>query len=201
MSEINTQDQKPTPEEQKPEIQDGIGKKIFKSLKGFLIPIIVGCIAGLLLVTFVIQKHNVSGDSMYPTLHNNDVLIVDKISRNFRDFQRGEIVVVEHSKLNSSRINSDIIKRIIGIPGDSIIIIDGNVYVNSITIQEDYLSPGTQTQMPNSAAYEITLGEDEYFCLGDNRSISLDSRVLGPIPKNCIRGTAFFRISPSFGGL
>lgn len=123
-----------------------------------------------LVITFVGQRTHVSGSSMENTLSHKDNLIVDKITYRFKDPVRYDIIVFpyEHEK------NIYYIKRIIGLPGETIQIADGDIYVDGEVLRESY---GREViREPGLAAEPVTLGEDEYFVLGDNRNESSDSR-------------------------
>ena len=120
-----------------------------------------------------------------------DNLICDKLSYRFTDPERFDIVVIYPDDQKDKRW----IKRIIGLPGETVRIDEeGNIYINGEILDEDY---GREViQDPGLAAQEITLGEDEYWCMGDNRNHSSDSRVIGPVPRSHILGKAFVRIYP-----
>ena len=136
-------------------------KSILKELGGWLIYILV--IIGLtyLIITFVGQRTRVSGHSMETTLSDGDNLIVDKISYRFREPERFEIVVFPYQYEE----NTYYIKRIIGLPGETVQVADGIVYINGEPLDENY---GNEPMENAGIAGEpITLGSDEYFVLGD----------------------------------
>ena len=154
--------------------------------------LIVLCLT-FLLIHYVGQRTRVQGDSMRPTLHDGDNLIVDKLSYRFQDPQRFDIIVFpyEHKK------KTYYIKRIIGMPGERVRIDqDGIIYINGEVLEEYYGSEVMRS--PGRAVTEITLGEDEYFVLGDNRNNSSDSRdpSVGNIHRDRIIGKAWIRIWP-----
>ncbi len=126
----------------------------------------------LLVVKYVTQRTVVIGDSMNNTLFDGDNIMVDKISYRFSDPERFDIVVFPFELQK----NTYYIKRIIGLPGETVRIdIEGNIYINGIILEENY---GRETiKEPGIAINEITLGEGEYFVLGDNRNHSSDSRT------------------------
>ena len=140
-----------------------------------------------------------SGESMKNTLDHGDQLIVDKITYRFRDPERFDIIVFPfHYKENTYYI-----KRIIGLPGETVQIVDGDIYIDGEILEENY---GKEViENPGRAAEPIVLGDDEYFVLGDNRNNSSDSRVekVGNIKRSDIIGRAWVRIWPldSFGVL
>lgn len=167
-------------------------KSILKELLGWIIYILI--IIGLtwLVVTFVGQRTGVSGSSMETTLSDGDQLIVDKISYRFRDPKRYDIVVFPYRYEE----NTYYIKRIIGMPGETIQIVDGYVYIDGEPLEEHY---GNEVMNKAGTAEEpLTLGEDEYFVLGDNRNNSQDSRAanVGTIHREDIIGRAWVRIWP-----
>lgn len=142
---------------------------------------------------FIFQPFFVKGQSMEPNFENGDYLFVDEISYHLRDPQRGEVVVFKYPNDLSQRY----IKRIIGLPGETIKVENGSVEVfnkdgETILKEESYIPEGVLTM----GETEITLGESEYFVLGDNRSASSDSRRWGPVPEEDIIGRVFFRAWP-----
>ena len=183
---------------EEPEFAEEEGK--ISPLKELLSMLIyIGIVLGVtfLIITFVGQRTHVSGESMENTLDNGDQLIVDKITYRFQDPERFDIIVFPfHYKENTYYI-----KRIIGLPGETVQIADGTIYINGEVLEESY---GREVmQDPGIAAEPITLGEDEYFVLGDNRNQSSDSRdpSVGLIHRDEIIGRAWLRIWPldSFG--
>ena len=164
-------------------------KSILKELLVWLLVIAVGVVASYLVVTFVGQRTQVSGESMETTLSDGDHLIVDKISYRFNDPQRYDIIVFPY-RLEK---NTYYIKRIIGLPGETVQIVNGYVYINGVQLDEHY---GNEVmEEAGLAAEPITLGADEYFVLGDNRNNSQDSRAanVGVIHRD---GRAWVRIWP-----
>ncbi len=167
-------------------------KGIVKELLSWIVFIVVVVAASYLIVTFVGQRTEVSGSSMETTLSTGDQLIVDKISYRFRDPKRYDIVVFPYRYEE----NRYYIKRIIGLPGETVQIVDGMVYINGSPLNEHY---GNEViEDPGSAAEPITLGDDEYFVLGDNRNNSQDSRAsnVGLIHRDELLGRAWVRILP-----
>lgn len=177
--------------------EEEIRKSPLRELAGMLVYIVIVLAVTFLFITFVGQRTHVSGESMENTLDDGDQLIVDKITYRFKDPERFDIIVFPfHYKENTYYI-----KRIIGLPGETVQIVDGTIYINGEVLQESY---GREViQDPGIAAEPITLGEDEYFVLGDNRNQSSDSRdpSVGLIHRDEIVGRAWLRIWPldSFG--
>lgn len=146
-----------------------------------------------LFIHYVGQRTVVSGSSMENTLSNGDNLIIDKISYRFRDPERFEVVVFPY-KLDEKTF---FIKRVIGLPGETVYIdAKGTIYINGEKLEENY---GREViANPGLASSEITLAEDEYFVLGDNRNNSEDSRFddVGNIKRSDLIGRAWVRIYP-----
>lgn len=143
---------------------------------------------------FLVQPHMVKGASMDPTFHDGQYILTDKISYRIHTPKRGDVVVFK-APMNP---DFDYIKRIIGLPEDTIAISDGKVLVNGQPLSDEYIQTDT-ILLPGQYIQEgerITVGENEYFVLGDNRSHSADSRQWGMVPKNDIIGRVFFRYWP-----
>lgn len=173
-----------------------MGKEKSRGIAGeilsFLLYVVVVVGITFLIIHYVGQRTYVSGSSMENTLSDGDNLIVDKITYRFSDPKRYDIIVFPYQYEE----NTYFIKRIIGLPGETVQIIDGIIYIDGEALQESY---GREV-MKNSglAADPVTLGEDEYFVLGDNRNDSTDSRdpSVGKIPRDRIIGRAWVRIWP-----
>ena len=170
----------------------GKQRNVLREIISFLIyaAIIFGCT--FLIITFVGQRTKVSGNSMYDTLEDGDNLILEKLSYRFHDPERIDVVVFRfaHAK------NVYYIKRITGLPGETVQIVGSDIFINGQILEEDYgLEP---IQYANRASEPITLGEDEYFVLGDNRNDSSDSRdpAVGNVKRSQIVGKAWLRIWP-----
>ncbi len=182
--------EKNMPEENTPE---GTGKRIGKEILSFVLYFVIVIAAMLLIIHYVGQRTEVSGSSMENTLSDGDNLIVDKISYRFHDPERYDIIIFPYKYEEDTYY----IKRIIGLPGEHVRIDDsGNIYINEKVLKESY---GREViQDPGIARDEITLGEGEYFVLGDNRNNSSDSRdpSVGIIQKKDIIGRAWLQIYP-----
>lgn len=175
---------------------------VIKEILDWAKHIAVAVAIGLLLVFFVVQRNEVVGSSMVPNLNEDDQLLVQKISRLFSGgIGYEDIITINADGLyNRPLSEKNIIKRVIGIPGDKIDIEDGEVYRNGIKLDERYLDPVT-TDERNEKYSHVVLDDDEFYVLGDNRPVSLDSRTFGPITRDRIIGEVLFRILPldSFG--
>lgn len=166
---------------------------IFRELLGWLLYILI--IIGLtyVIITYVGQRTRVSGQSMETTLSDGDNLIVDKLTYHLKDPERFDIIVFPYKYEE----NTYYIKRIIGMPGETIQIIGGYVYINGQQLTSDIY--GTEVMASAGIAAEpITLGADEYFVLGDNRNHSTDSREpnVGVLHREDLLGRAWVRIYP-----
>lgn len=151
---------------------------------------------------FIAAPFIVSGTSMLPTFQDLNYLIIDRLSYDFEEPQRGDVVVFRLPQ-NTSR---DLIKRVIGLPGETILVngnsitIVNDAHPEGFTLSEPYLS---QENLGGPTNVRMTLKSDEYFVLGDNRRVSADSRIWGPLPKSDIVGRVFVRLFPfsAFGVL
>ena len=168
-------------------------RSIFRELGGWLLYILI--IIGLtyLIITFVGQRTRVSGSSMETTLSNGDNLIVDKLTYHFKEPKRYDIIVFPYKYEE----NTYYIKRIIGLPGETVQVIDGYAYINGEQLASDIYGAEVM-ESAGIAAEPITLGEDEYFVLGDNRNHSSDSRdpSVGVLKRKDLMGRAWVRIYP-----
>ena len=177
--------------EESTKAQKPVNKK--KEIISNIIYVVIVLAITIFIICFVGQRTKVDGDSMYPTLHDGDNLIVDKISYRFHDPDRFDVIIFPYPQ------NEKVfyIKRVIGLPGETIQIdYDGNIYIDGEILEEEY---GYEVMVnPGIAADPITLGEDEYFVLGDNRNESNDSRAVdvGVIDEDDIIGRAWVRFYP-----
>jgi signal peptidase I len=157
--------------------------------------------------TSVFDIVNVSGRSMYPSYDNGDQLNIDILTPNFGEYRRGDVVILKTSG-GDGQPDVFYIKRIIGLPGDTIILENGKVlllnaqFPKSIVLNEEAYLPSTtktfkQVNINTERAVEPTLKKDQYYVLGDNRTSSKDSRVLGPIERRNITGREIFRLTPA----
>ena len=178
-----------SPEEAKKKKMKAIAREILSNSLFLLVVLVLT----LLIVKYVGQRTVVVGDSMETTLQNGDNLIVDKIGYRFHDPERFDVIVFPFEYKDETYY----IKRIIGLPGETVRIVDdGNIYINGEILEENF---GAETMIDPGLAYGgITLGENQYFVLGDNRNHSSDSRVpsVGLIEKDDIIGRAWIRLFP-----
>lgn len=157
-------------------------KKIIKDIYPYIIILIIV----ILVKSYLITPVQVNGDSMYNTLYDNDIMILNKIGYKFDNIKRFDIVVIDYN-------DKYLIKRVIGLPGEKVKIADNKLYINDEYVEEYFLDASVITD-----DYELNgvIPEGYYFVMGDNREISLDSRRLGVFSKNQIEGKATLTIFP-----
>ena len=167
---------------------------IIREILGWIFYIIVILVLTYVIITYVGQRTSVSGSSMETTLSDGDQLLVDKLSYRFQDPKRFDIIVFPYQYEE----NVYYIKRIIGLPGETVQVKDGYVYINGEKLESDIYGKEVM-QSAGIAAEPITLGDDEYFVLGDNRNNSVDSRFadVGTVKASYIEGKVWFVLSPS----
>ena len=191
---LETEEGVPVPEaEEKENAKDAetaAGHPLLKTLLSIVICIFTALILAFLITRYAAHHTSVEGSSMETALADGDQIIVEKISYYFHDPQRYDIIVFS----NQERVNY--IKRIIGLPGETVQIAEGIIFINGEALLESYGSEWMEDS--GLAAEEILLGEDEYFVLGDNRNSSEDSRYanIGNIKKEYIKGKAWFVVRP-----
>ncbi len=161
-------------------------------MRNWLRDLAVSLGASVLIITCLYQPVRVEGTSMQPRLHDNDRLFINKFVYRFESIQRGDVVVFHYPGDPSKSY----IKRVIALPGDDLRIEGGSVYVNGLRLAEPYVP--TQFEDGRSAPEE-TIPPDNYWVMGDHRSISSDSRDFGPVPRELIYGKAAFVYWPADG--
>lgn len=155
-------------------------KQIFRTLLDYGTVVLIAVGVGFLIKFYICGFAYVDGISMSPTFHNTQIVLIDKISPHFSDYKQGDIVV-----FNSHDESNDLyVKRVIGVPGDHVVIKDNKVYVNDEELNEYYLPEGT----PTEGKIDLVVSKEHYFVLGDNRLKSKDSRYIGPIDRKDITG-------------
>ena len=159
-----------------------------KSTKKELLTYLTIIVLIVIIRTFFVTPVRVNGSSMYPTLKNGEIMILNKIHYKFHDIKRSDIVVV---KIPDDKI----IKRVIGLPGDKIKVKDGVLYVNNKLVKEDYIKELTEDFDLNDLGYK-KVPKNMYFVMGDNRNNSADSRIIGCVKKKQIMGKTKLVIFP-----
>lgn len=175
---------------------DKKGSRSRRQLIEWGVVIAAALITALVLRLVVVQAFSIPSESMERTLLIGDRVLVNKMNK---DAHRGDVIVFERPKGEEASAIKDLIKRVIGLPGDTIEARDGKLFVNGKQLDEPYLQPGTITYME----HPVTVEADHVWVMGDNRQKSRDSRFFGAIPKSSIIGHAFVRVWPPnrFGGL
>ena len=171
------------------EVLGSIGSFIYS----FTETVLISLVLAIVLYLFIMTPHEVVGNSMHPTYKNGEFLMANKISYKFSEPQRGDVVIFKYSD------TQDFIKRIIGIPGDKVMIKDGRIYINDELLDESNYLEDTVVSNGGSYIHEgqtITVNEDQYFVCGDNRTNSSDSREFGPIDVSKIKGKAWIVFFP-----
>ena len=165
-----------------------------RSTGGWLLLLVVGLTAAFLLRTFVAEPFYIPSPSMQPALRPGDRVIVDKLRYRFADPRRGDVVVFDKpANAGGSAEVKNLIKRVIAVPGDEIEARQGVVYRNGEILVEPYLQPGTvTTDIPRQR-----LPPDRYWLMGDNRTVSEDSRLFGPVAASVLTGRAIARVWPA----
>ena len=159
------------------------------------IAIVAGALLVALLVkTFLIQAFYIPSLSMYSTLDKGDRVLVNKLSYHVHDVHRGDIVVFKRPKNVPDTGIKDLIKRVVGLPGETIEAKDGAVYIDGHRLNESYLDAGVRTV--NLDRQKIA--DHKVFVMGDNRTNSEDSRIFGAIDEDLLVGRAFIRVWPPF---
>ena len=184
-----------------------------KSAGGSLLELvtIVAVALGLALgiQAFLVKPFRIPSESMVPTLSIGQRVLVDRVSKNFSDYDRGDVLVFKppagadstscgarHSEASAcprptdSRSDTNFIKRVVAVGGDRLKVVGGSVYINGRRQQEPYARLDDSCDICNLPD-EITIPKGHYFMMGDNRGASADSRVWGPIPKDWVIGQAF----------
>jgi signal peptidase I len=172
-------------------------KFLFKGIE-FLEIAVVAVLAVFLIRTYIVQPFLVWGSSMAPNFLSGDYVLTDEISPRFKEFNRGEVVVLRYPKDPSTYF----IKRIIGLPNEKVVIEGNKITIfnkehpNGLVLNESYLVNMAKTfERPNKSNV-FELSKDEYFVMGDNREYSYDSRDWGPLKRNYIIGIARLRLWP-----
>jgi signal peptidase I len=172
----------PSPSEKKVPVQN--------RLSLWLRDVLISVAASFMIITFLYQPVRVEGTSMQPELRDQDRLFINKFAYRFESISRGDVVVFHYPRDPSKSY----IKRIIALPGDTLVIEEGRVYVNGKRVAEPYVPRRYQDvrSLP-----EMVVPANEYFVMGDHRSISSDSRDFGPVDRDLIYGKAAFVYWPA----
>ncbi len=174
----------------------------WRQIREWVTVIVVAVVIATLLRTFVVQQYYIAGPSMETTLWGNDRVLVNKLAYRVGDPQRGDVIVFDRITTNGDAVqHDDLIKRVIGLSGETVEIRDCQVLINGTPIVEPWLAEVAPEVSPESNCGTANLdpvqvGENQVFLIGDNRPMSFDSRMFGPIDRELIRGKAMLVIWP-----
>jgi signal peptidase I len=154
----------------------------------------IAVLAAFLLRIFVVQPFSIPSGSMEPTLKPHDRVLVNKLAYDLHPLHRGDVIVFKKPPDDNTPGIKDLIKRVIGLPGETITGKNRQVYIDGKLLNEHWLPKTDQGTTSNFGPVQIPAGE--YFVMGDNRTDSTDSRIFGPIPKSLVVGRAFMIVWP-----
>jgi signal peptidase I len=160
-----------------------------KIIKDWAFTLVFALLLALGIRTFVAEARWIPSESMLPTLNIGDRLIIEKVSFHFNGFKRGDIIVFNAPP--ASKLDEVMIKRVIGLPGDTVAIKNGLVYINDQPLDEPY-----ELEKPRGNYKTFTVPENSLFVMGDNRNNSFDSRFWGVVPQELIIGKAMAKFYP-----
>lgn len=169
-------------------------KRAVAAFFDFLQGIVVVLALLVMVYLFIMSPQEINGESMEPNFHNGEFILTNKVLYKFRQPERGDVVIFK----SPPDPTIDYIKRIIGLPGDTVTVQNNAMYVNGQKVVEPYLAPDTPIFGGTFLAegQSIVLTPDTYFMMGDNRAHSSDSRDFGPVNESAFIGTAVFRYWP-----
>lgn len=174
---------------------DSVLKKVWLFFLDFIETIVIALAIFVVVYRFLFQPHQVKGNSMYDNFLDGEYLLTNKIVYQLNEPQMSDVIVFKAPKNE----DYDYIKRIVGLPGDRVMVKEGRIYVNDVLFDESsYLDPGITTR-PGRYAQEglvVTVPADSYFAVGDNRNNSSDSREWGAVPRENIVGKAWVKYWP-----
>jgi signal peptidase I len=166
-----------------------------RAIAEWVVIVVVAVVASLIIRTFVFETYFVPSGSMIPTLQIGDRIIVDKLSVDFGTIHTGDIVVFKAPADVAADCGdpvADLVKRVIGLPGETLISKGNTIYINGKALNENW----PHTEPFGTAIKKITLKKNQYFMIGDNHLPSCDSRVWGTVPRSAIIGKVFLRVWP-----
>ena len=155
----------------------------------------------LIVKLFLLQAFYIPSLSMFPALHVGDRVLVNKLSYKVHDVNRGDIIVFERPASEAASDIPDLIKRVVGLPGEEVVIEGGHVFIDGTQLPESYLPDGTTTTADNAPnkcprTAPCVVPDGQVWVMGDNRNDSKDSRYFGTIDQSSIVGRAFVRVWP-----
>ena len=177
----------------------GLGRKLSSFFLDIIQTIVLALSIFVIIYLFFLQPHQVRGNSMYPNFKNDEFLLTDKISYRFHPPKRGDVIIVKAPPSEPcAEEECEYIKRIVGLPGETVMVKEGSLFIDDKQLSEDYLSAEIKTRSGSFLMEGIPyiLGEDEYLIFGDNRFYSRDGREFGPVKREAIIGRAWLRYWP-----
>jgi signal peptidase I len=176
----------------------------WRQIREWVVVLVTAVLIAAVLRTFVVQQFYIAGPSMETTLFGDDRVLVNKLAYRFGEPTRGDVVVFDRITTNGDTVqHDDLIKRVIGLPGEVIDIRNCVVYVNDVALDEPWLpaefrepSADADTRCGTPTVEATTVGSDEVYLIGDNRPMSFDSRMFGPVAIDLIVGRAVVVIWP-----
>ena len=171
-------------------------KERWKNIGEFAILLTAVLVLAVFVRRFVLERVDIIGSSMEPTFYDNDVVMVEKMSKRSKNPQRFDVIVFFPDEAAKKAGDVYYVKRVIGLPGETVQIHFGMVYINDEPLAAEYEKE--RIEDPGRAAEKIVLGEDEYFVLGDNRAVSKDSRSteVGNVKRSQIGGRVVWQLLP-----
>ncbi|MCP5048924.1 MAG: signal peptidase I [bacterium] len=166
--------------------------KLKRYLKYIILDILIAAVISVLLITYVASAYKIEGNSMQTVLQDQERIIITKLGIKNGSLKRGDIVVL----YKPDEPKKSIIKRIIGLPEEIIEIRGGDVYINNKMLDEPYLNIKRNLMYTSINAKPLLIQPGHYFVMGDNRPVSHDSRIFGPVPEKYIYGKTLFRYWP-----
>lgn len=158
---------------------------IKKGIKDLIEILVIALIISFIITKVLFMSCEVVGSSMRPTLYDGDRGFSSIVSKN--NIHRFDIVVIDHEESDNEKL---LVKRVIGLPGETIEYIDNVLYINNVKYEENFIHDTSTND------FKVTLNDDEYYCLGDNRSVSRDSRSYGPFKIDSIKSVHIFVFFP-----
>jgi signal peptidase I len=166
--------------------------KFKRYLKYIILDIAIAAMVSIFLITYVASAYKIEGNSMQTVLYDHERIIISKLAVRNGNIDRYDIIVLR----KPGEPSKSIIKRVIGLPGEIIEIREGDVYINGSKLPEAYLKKEKDIIYRSMNMKPLLIPKDHFFVIGDNRTISQDSRVFGPVPGNYIYGKTIFRYWP-----
>ncbi|MDP8936444.1 MAG: signal peptidase I [Actinomycetota bacterium] len=164
-----------------------------RNLLEWVVIVVGALVVALVVKAFLLQAFYIPSLSMSPTLDIRDRVLVNKLSYDLHEVNRGDVVVFKSPRTNDGSEIKDLIKRVVGLAGETIETRDGRVVVDGVELEESYLEPGIA---PGPPVERQVIPEGHVFVMGDNRANSKDSRSFGPIPESLVVGRAFVKVWP-----